>query len=61
MAIAQRTSASRVLVHLVEAGIAAHEGEKQRFMDLAEQLARSESPAEQERLKEELARLTFGV
>ena len=60
LAKAQRTSASRVLVDLVESGLAAREAEKQRFLDLAEQLARAKSPAEQARLKEELTRLTFG-
>jgi len=60
LAKAGRTSASRVLVDLVEAGLAAREAEKKRFLDLADRLARSEDAAEQRRLKEELARLTFG-
>ena len=60
LAKAQRTSASKVLVELVESGLAAREAEKQRFMELAERLARSTSLAEQARLKEELAKLTFG-
>lgn len=57
----RRTSASRVLVDLVEAGLEAREAEKKRFLDLADRLARSKDPAEQARLKKELARLTFGV
>lgn len=36
------------------------EHEKERFFDLAAQLTRAKSPAEQAKLKEELARLTFG-
>jgi len=60
LAKAGRTSASRVLVDLIESGLDAREGEKRRFLDMAERLARSRDPAEQERLKEELARLTFG-
>lgn len=60
LAKAGRKSASRILVDLVEAGLAAKETEKRRFLDLADRLARSEDPAEQARLKEELARLTFG-
>jgi len=60
LAKAKRTSASRVLVDLVEAGLDAREAEKRRFLDLADRLARSEAPAEQARIKEELARLTFG-
>jgi hypothetical protein len=34
--------------------------EKERFFDLAAQLTRAKNPAEQTKLKEELARLTFG-
>lgn len=60
LAKARRTSASRVLVDLVEAGLTARETEKERFLGLADRLARSRDPAEQERIKEELARLTFG-
>lgn len=60
LAKAGRKSASRVLVDLVEAGLAAKEAEKQAFLDLADRLARSDDPAEQALLKEKLARLTFG-
>jgi hypothetical protein len=60
LARASRTSANRVLVDLIESGIAARELEKRRFFELADRLTRSRDPAEQERLKEELARLTFG-
>ena len=60
LARASRTSSSRVLVDLVEAGLAARESEKRRFLDLADRLARSDDPAVQARIKEELARLTFG-
>ncbi len=57
----RRTSASRILADLVEKGLDAGEAEKKRFLDLADRLARSKDPAEQARIKEELARLTFGV
>ena len=60
LARAQRTSANRVLVNLVESGLAARERERQRFLELAEQLVHAATAAEQARLKEELARLTFG-
>ena len=60
LAKARRTSVSRILVDLVEAGLAAKEAEKRRFLDLADRLACADAPAEQARLKEELARLTFG-
>ena len=56
----QRTSANRIVIDLIEAGLEAQEREKKRFFDLADRLARSEDRKEQEQLKEELARLTFG-
>lgn len=56
----QRTSANRVIVDLIETGLEAREREKRTFFELAEQLARSSDASEQKRLKEELARMTFG-
>lgn len=56
----KRTSANRIVIDLIEAGLEAREGEKKRFFDLADRLAHSEDRKEQQRLKEELARLTFG-
>jgi len=53
-------SESRVIVELIEAGLEAREREKERFFDLADRLAQSSDAAEQQRIKEELARLTFG-
>jgi len=60
LAKSQRTSANRVLVGLIETGIEANERERQRFYALAGRLAESTDPAERERLKKELARMTFG-
>ena len=60
LAKSRRTSASRVLVDLVESGLEAAEREKQHFLDVAERLAQSNSPSEQARLKAQLADLTFG-
>jgi len=56
----RKTSANRVLVDLIEAGIRAKETEKQRFFALANRLTESDDPAERQRIKEELARMTFG-
>ncbi len=53
-------SANRVIVELIETGLEAREEEKKRFFDLADRLARSHDPSEQKRLKEDLARITFG-
>jgi hypothetical protein len=56
----QRTSANRVLVELIEAGLDAKEQEKRRFLELADRLSESDDAGERRRLKEELARMTFG-
>ena len=57
---ARKISANRVVVDLIEAGIQAKKAEKQRFFSLADQLAESDNPTERQRIKEELARMTFG-
>jgi metal-responsive CopG/Arc/MetJ family transcriptional regulator len=61
-ALAQRNNAStnRVIVDLIQAGLNAQEQEKKRFFELVDRLARSANSTEQKRLKEELARMTFG-
>lgn len=56
----QKTSANRVLVDLIETGLESKEAEKRRFFELADRLSSSTDRAEQQRIKEELARLTFG-
>ena len=48
------------LVDLIESGLATKDRERQHFLQLVERLARSKSPGEQARLKEELASITFG-
>ena len=60
MAKRRRTSANRVIVDLIESGLEAREREKAAFFDLAERLAQTSDRTEQQRLKEELARMTFG-
>ncbi len=60
LAKTQKTSANRVLVDLIEAGLESKEAEKKRFFALANKLTESTDPEEQQRLKEELARMTFG-
>ncbi len=60
LAKSRRTSANRVLVDLIEAGIEAREEEKRRFLELADRLVHTRDDAEREEIKAELARLTFG-
>jgi hypothetical protein len=49
-----------VIAELVESGLEAQDAERARFLKLADRLTNSRDPAEQEQIKEELARLTFG-
>ena len=60
LARTSRTSANRIIVELIETGLEAREQEKKRFLELADRLGRSRDPEEQKRLKEDLARMTFG-
>ena len=60
VAQASKTSTSKVITALIETGLQAREREKQEFLDLADQLSRTRDPEEQRRLKDELARRTFG-
>jgi hypothetical protein len=55
-----RVSANRVLVNLIEAGLDAREHERKHFFELADRLASTDDPVEQQRIKDELARMTFG-
>ncbi len=56
----RKTSDNRVLVDLIEAGLQSKEAEKERFFALADRLSNSDDPAESQRIKKELARMTFG-
>jgi EAL domain-containing protein (putative c-di-GMP-specific phosphodiesterase class I) len=60
LAKSSHTSANRVLVQLIESGLEARESERKRFFNLADSLVQSTDHEEQSRLKEELARMTFG-
>ena len=60
LARTQKTSANRVLVELIETGLESKETEKSRFFELADQLSSSKDSAERKRIKQALARMTFG-
>jgi hypothetical protein len=47
-------------VELIETGLEAREQEKKQFLALADRFINSSDVHEQSRLKEELARMTFG-
>ena len=60
LAKTRKTSANRVLVDLIEAGLQSKDAEKERFFLLARRLTEASDAGERRRLKEELARMTFG-
>jgi hypothetical protein len=61
LAKSEHTSANRVLVDLIEAGLQSKDTEKQRYLGLVEKLSVATDPAVRLALKQELARLTFGA
>lgn len=60
LARVKKASTSRVIAELVESGLRAQDAQRDRFLQLADQLTKSKDRAEQEEIKEKLARLTFG-
>ena len=56
----RHSSANRIITELIEAGLEAREQERKRFFDLADRLTHTRDPEEQKRVKEDLARMTFG-
>ena len=60
LAQTRKSSANRVLVDLINSGLESAENERRRFLGLADRLIAATDPTERRRLKEELARMTFG-
>ncbi|HWX38979.1 MAG TPA: hypothetical protein VNY09_07030 [Candidatus Sulfotelmatobacter sp.] len=60
LAANRKTSTNRVLVELIETGIESKESEKSKFFELTDRLTVTSDPAERKRIKETLARMTFG-
>lgn len=60
MARRQKRSTTKVIETLVETGLAAKEAEKKLFFELAGRLQTTTDPAEVQKIKLELARMTFG-
>jgi len=61
IAQSKRTSANKVLLNLIERGMDSVREERERFFALADRLVKTKDVEEQKRIKEELARLTFGA
>jgi len=60
IAEARHVSANRAMVDLLADGIEAHEQRRKAFLELADRFQKSKDPVETKRLREELARMTFG-
>ena len=60
LAKSRKTSTNRVLVDLIEVGLQSKDAAKDQFFSLVNRLTQSRDSAERQRLKEELARMTFG-
>ncbi|HZV47558.1 MAG TPA: hypothetical protein VFG06_09480 [Thermodesulfovibrionales bacterium] len=60
LAKSRKVSSNRILVELVETGLQSKEEERRRFFELADRLSTSTDTKEQQELKEQLARMTFG-
>jgi metal-responsive CopG/Arc/MetJ family transcriptional regulator len=60
IAEARHISANRAIIDLLADAITAYEQRRKIFFELAERFQKSTDPAEAERLRDELARMTFG-
>jgi len=56
----RRVSSNRAIVDLLADAIAAYEQRRAAFLELADRFQKSTDPRETKRLREELARMTFG-
>ena len=60
IAATRHVSSNRVIVNLLQDAVAAYEQRRKTFFELADQFQNSKDPTETARLREELARMTFG-
>jgi hypothetical protein len=60
IAASRHVSSNRAIVDLLEDAITAYEERRTAFLELADRFQKSTDPTETERLREELARMTFG-
>jgi len=61
MAKSRRLSANRMLVELIEDGMAAQKSKQQQFFELAERFRGATDPEEAKRLGDQLGRMVFGA
>ena len=56
----RHVTANRVILDLIQDGITAYKDRRVCFLELTDRFQKSTDPAETERLREELLRMTFG-
>ncbi len=60
IAEARHVSANRAIIDLLTDAITAYEQRRKTFLELADRFQKSTDPVETERLRDELANMTFG-
>jgi hypothetical protein len=60
IAVSRHVTGNRAIVDLLADAIAAYEQRRTAFLELADRFQKSTNPAETRRLREKLARMTFG-
>jgi len=60
IAASRHVSANRAIVDLLNDAIAAYDQRRQAFLALADRFQKCKDPAETQKLRDELARMTFG-
>ncbi len=60
IAAARHVSANRAIIDLLADAITAYEQRRTVFLELADRFQKSTDPVESERLRDELANMTFG-
>lgn len=60
IAEARHVSVNRAIVDFLADAIIAYEDRRKTFLELADRFQKSADPAETDRLRDELARMTFG-
>lgn len=60
IAASRHVSMNRTIVDLLSDAIAAYEQRRAAFLEVADRFQKSKDPAETKRLREQLAKMTFG-
>ena len=60
IAASRHVSGNRAIIDLLTDAILVYQRRRTAFLELADRFQKSKDPAETERLREELARMTFG-